>query len=78
MTPFGTVTAGPSPDQVLQLQERALRRYPTSGSSPRPTRPSVNSDRNDTPVEVGRGPGLRWTTADRQNYLALATFGAGA
>jgi organic radical activating enzyme len=28
MTPFGTATAAPSPDQVLELQERALRRYP--------------------------------------------------
>jgi 7-carboxy-7-deazaguanine synthase len=28
VTPFGTVTAGPSPDQVLRLQERALRTYP--------------------------------------------------
>ena len=28
VTPFGTVDAGPSADQVLDLQERALRRYP--------------------------------------------------
>jgi 7-carboxy-7-deazaguanine synthase len=28
VTPFGNVTAGPSPDQVLRLQERALRAYP--------------------------------------------------
>jgi organic radical activating enzyme len=28
VTPFGKVTEGPSPDQVLALQERALRRYP--------------------------------------------------
>jgi organic radical activating enzyme len=28
MTPFGTATATPSPDQVLELQERALRQYP--------------------------------------------------
>ncbi len=29
VTPFGNVTAGPSPDQVLRLQERALRTYPS-------------------------------------------------
>jgi organic radical activating enzyme len=28
VTPFGNVTAGPTPDQVLRLQERALRTYP--------------------------------------------------
>ena len=28
VTPFGDVNAGPSPDQVLRLQERALRTYP--------------------------------------------------
>ncbi len=28
VTPFGKVAEGPSPDQVLALQERALRRYP--------------------------------------------------
>jgi len=28
VTPFGNVTVGPSPDQVLRLQERALRTYP--------------------------------------------------
>ncbi len=28
VTPFGTVDAAPTPDQVLELQERALRRYP--------------------------------------------------
>jgi 7-carboxy-7-deazaguanine synthase len=28
VTPFGTVDAAPSADQVLELQERALRRYP--------------------------------------------------
>ncbi len=27
VTPFGTVRVGPSPEQVLDLQERALRRY---------------------------------------------------
>ncbi len=29
VTPFGKVMAGPSPDQVLRLQERALRTYPS-------------------------------------------------
>ena len=28
VTPFGAVTTAPSPDRVLALQERALRRYP--------------------------------------------------
>lgn len=28
VTPFATVAAGPTPDQVLRLHERALRRYP--------------------------------------------------
>ncbi len=28
VTPFGTVDAAPTADQVLELQERALRRYP--------------------------------------------------
>jgi organic radical activating enzyme len=28
VTPFGDVGAAPTPDQVLELQERALRRYP--------------------------------------------------
>lgn len=28
VTPFGTVQTAPAPDQVLELQERALRRYP--------------------------------------------------
>jgi len=28
VTPFGAVASAPSPDQVLGLQERALRRYP--------------------------------------------------
>ena len=28
VTPFGKVAEAPSPDQVLALQERALRRYP--------------------------------------------------
>jgi 7-carboxy-7-deazaguanine synthase len=28
VTPFGTVDRPPSPEQVLELQERALRRYP--------------------------------------------------
>jgi hypothetical protein len=28
MTPFGAATAAPSPEQVLEFHERALRRYP--------------------------------------------------
>jgi organic radical activating enzyme len=28
VTPFGSVTAAPTPDQVLELHDRALRRYP--------------------------------------------------
>jgi hypothetical protein len=28
VTPFGAVDAAPTADQVLDLQERALRRYP--------------------------------------------------
>ena len=28
LSPFGVSTAGPSPDQVLQLHERALRIHP--------------------------------------------------